>query len=778
MAASTSYGQTDRVFLAAEYASGWGAGTSALAASVLAPVLLTATGCALFASCLSLPALVAYGIVGCAVAVAGGIASARYRHGRRLSLVAGAAMLAAMATMLVVPSARADLYAVFNATIWHVDEVYGALFELIAPGDIVAGTPLFGALMGIVTGVLWWRLTRLRTTAPTLLAVIVCCGVYLHLGLANAVSVILGVAGWLAHCRLTQLKCARTSWATLLVNLAIAFCICGALFGVCAVLYSPQGAFTTVRESILTAFDRFRFGERVLPEGDLTLAADLNGKTDDHLDITVEGTPADDLLLRGYVGATFKGGSWQAIDHTAFSGTWNGVISWLGDRGFTPVRQRSLYDALKHKEQGDDLGEYTLDIHAGDTDRRYAFTPYSANADEELSTAFDHDGSLKCVFWGNRSYSFDVDNVPSTEVFDDTSWLASSTGDYVESERVYSAFAKSAYTKIGKRERAAIERYIFNDDTWDASAATSTYAVISRVRAMLGTLATYTDTPAVPAGDKAFTEWFLGEAREGNAAYFATVATLALRSQGIPARYVEGYRATADELAAAVKVGGDLRLDSSDLHAWCEVYIDGQGWTPVEVTPGFYSQAVEADSVIDVSEAWSGGSQSDALQAGSVMGDIDKHRRDTHDDASSILGNVLKAVVVLLALVVIALLIVIGQRHVRIRVCRERMESNDQSICVPELYRVLSLIMKENLSGFDATRPLDGLEGFEDVFRGIDVREYRRVLELHQAYAFGGRELRVGELRAVRRLTERMHAAMPEPEGFKARITRYAVDAL
>ena len=64
----------------------------------------------------------------------------------------------------------------------------------------------------------------------------------------------------------------------------------------------------------------------------------------------------------------------------------------------------------------------------------------------------------------------------------------------------------------------------------------------------------------------------------------------ALRVHGIPARYVEGYYL----FSAAVAKGenGTVSLSGQDAHAWVEVYFDGIGWLPVDVTPGYYYDAV------------------------------------------------------------------------------------------------------------------------------------------------------------------------------------------
>ena len=62
---------------------------------------------------------------------------------------------------------------------------------------------------------------------------------------------------------------------------------------------------------------------------------------------------------------------------------------------------------------------------------------------------------------------------------------------------------------------------------------------------------------------------------------------LAYRSFGIPARYAEGYLLPQSRTAA----GELVPLSGEDAHAWVEIYLDGMGWVPVDVTPGFYLDA-------------------------------------------------------------------------------------------------------------------------------------------------------------------------------------------
>lgn len=96
--------------------------------------------------------------------------------------------------------------------------------------------------------------------------------------------------------------------------------------------------------------------------------------------------------------------------------------------------------------------------------------------------------------------------------------------------------------------------------------------------AFLSTFCEYDpETPAPPEGVDPV-DYFLNESHRGYCMHYASAAVLMLRTQGIPARYVSGF--------TAVSVP-DRQVDVPDraAHAWVEVWVDGFGWYPVEVTP-------------------------------------------------------------------------------------------------------------------------------------------------------------------------------------------------
>ena len=78
----------------------------------------------------------------------------------------------------------------------------------------------------------------------------------------------------------------------------------------------------------------------------------------------------------------------------------------------------------------------------------------------------------------------------------------------------------------------------------------------------------------------------LDSTAKGTTYQYATVAALALRYYGIPARYVEGFTVKTAE-------NENVSVTDENVGAWVEVYQDGIGWLPLALTPGLESLAPE-----------------------------------------------------------------------------------------------------------------------------------------------------------------------------------------
>ena len=102
--------------------------------------------------------------------------------------------------------------------------------------------------------------------------------------------------------------------------------------------------------------------------------------------------------------------------------------------------------------------------------------------------------------------------------------------------------------------------------------------VTKQLSAYLGAHCQYdAGAPAAPEGvDPVY--YFLTGSHRGYCMHYASAVTLILRAAGIPARYVSGF-------AAEITPDRQTSIPDRAAHAWVEVWLDGFGWYPVEVTP-------------------------------------------------------------------------------------------------------------------------------------------------------------------------------------------------
>lgn len=84
------------------------------------------------------------------------------------------------------------------------------------------------------------------------------------------------------------------------------------------------------------------------------------------------------------------------------------------------------------------------------------------------------------------------------------------------------------------------------------------------------------------------------ESGRGYCLHYASAATVLSRALGVPARLALGYRASGARAS-----DGSYRVTNRDLHAWTEVYLDGMGWLPIDVTPAQASGAGQAPTAAD-----------------------------------------------------------------------------------------------------------------------------------------------------------------------------------
>ena len=598
-------------------------------------------------------------------------------------------------------------------------------------------------------------------------------GFWIALGLADGCFSPLGaalmLAGMLAlYVSDISLHLTRAAWRTLGILLAL----------LAAAAFLPdmdmQGI-RSLREKAQSGVHELRYGADSLPGGVLAQADTLHSDPRGMLSVT-EGQEKT-LYLRGYIAGAYADGAWKPLPGLIYSEEYAGMMKWLSGRGFDPARQPAAYLALCGDSEAEP-NDVTVETLAAS--REYVYIPGTAN---ELSGARvtenerDSTSRARGVLGARRYTASELSGSRPAELTVAEDWVRApqtpGQQTYLESEAVYRAFVYDSYTAVSDTIAPTLDR-LFWEDYDDSN--DGIYSAVSRVREVLRDEMTYTETPSeAPGGEDPLT-WFLTGGREGNAVQYASAAAMALRAHGIPARYCEGYLLTAAQVQAAE--GGAVTLTGVNAHAWCEAYFDGVGWLPVDVTPGFYYDALALQQLVAMPDSIR---RTAAMEdAGDAAGEVAQTDDSGADRPDGLLDGTVYPPELLLG--VLALLLILASLAAAalegtLLLCRVRVLSGFKHASPEQRARLLAWWGQRIL----AARGVEAIIGWHtektdaklaEMIDTVNPGEYRRVCSLLEKAIYGGIALKVYEERAVYSLLDRLYTA-PAPDFATGRRLHY-----
>ena len=279
--------------------------------------------------------------------------------------------------------------------------------------------------------------------------------------------------------------------------------------------------------------------------------------------VTTDRAPQAAVYLRGFVGKDYAGDEWKAAGDAGFKRFYREQGMELPKSGRELVNL--VYEAFGQS------GEGFIRIEELAGKGSYSLYPYGAEVTQKDRVRWD--GSVRRR---GSSYEFPY-HAP------DSSFAATGiTGESVELERNYRSYVYENFLEYPAEQLPELTAFLEESGFRRGDLYDSVYDVLT----YLQKTATYNlKVESTPRG-KDFVEYFLFESHEGYCAHFASAAVLMLRYLGVPARYATGYSVSASEFSGMA--GGEYMAVVRDrqAHAWAEVYLDGVGWIPVEVTPG------------------------------------------------------------------------------------------------------------------------------------------------------------------------------------------------
>ena len=491
------------------------------------------------------------------------IAAAIIRHFQKTKLLFPI-LLAAL--LLVVLFARNPLLNGFGAAWNTLRDLWAAEKGILLPLAETDGTSLW--LTGIVAGLLLAMMSVVLSRVPTLTAVLLAA-----LSVAAAFvqpDFLLLAAAAIALLMLTWQKNKNAVSAA-------SFLIVGVIVAGIAAISLQTGTMQALSENAKNALHYWRYEKagEVLPEGNLSEPVTKTESTDAILSVTAD--TAQTLYLRGFVGDSYENGVWSALDAEAAAEE-KDLFYWLHQSGFYPQSQLATAARLMGNYQS---GSVSVQNLAGCSLYRYepcTVLPERAGlAKNRIQPSAVETSGLR----GERGYSYETVSDAQTLLPELLDFLQNDTSDsvsaYLQTESAYREFVYSYALTVPAEFRAQLgavldqccESYGPADSPTKEQAQTAALAFLESCFDGSGDI-------ALPLADTA----------DGTTYQYATVAALALRYYGIPARYVEGYTVKTTE-------NEPTSVDASAAGAWVEVYQDGIGWLPLALTPGLEDLSAE-----------------------------------------------------------------------------------------------------------------------------------------------------------------------------------------
>ena len=492
------------------------------------------------------------------------------------------------------------------------------------------------------------------------------------------------------------------------------------------------------REQTKQKVHDLRFGEEKLPEGDLRQADTF--QTDQEKLLRVTSSQEKNLYLKAFVGGVYTDGEWIQMPDSEYGGTDAGMLQWLKDKNFDPLTQSADYYRIG-KDKNIEANKVKIDVNGASRDYFYTTGSLKKVLQGKVKEKKDYK-MLTTGLNGERQYIFsEMSGSRPSELTVADSWIQNpktkKQKEYQEAEAVYRKFVYEHYTTADKTMYRLINRIFWED--YD-SESDGIYSALTQIRTKLKEEYDYTRTPGVPkSGD--ILRWFLEDSRSGNAMLYASAAVEAFRVHGIPARYVEGYYVSSTDIAASQD--GHVLLSGEDAHAWVEVYFDGIGWLPVDVTPGYYYDVAALQKMVNTPDQVQKNvalknNSFGGKQASSLEGTKEKVKKQIKKQVKNILGLILGIAAVMIIVITAGILVLEAGELTVSWYIRNRYRKADGEERVKILERELFLIL--NCMGIAAslgwnTKELD--EILCERLKGIRPGEYTRVCELLEKQIYG-----------------------------------------
>ena len=449
----------------------------------------------------------------------------------------------------------------------------------------------------------------------------------------------------------------------------------------------------TVKTNTADTVHRIRFETdyTALPEG--RLAAYDNDTQVGYTALLVTMERPEELYLRGFVGEIYDNGVWLEADVPVAE---KDLLLWLQQNAFYSQTQFAAAASVLETETN------RISVQNVNACSRYVYTPYGMMSGSYLDAETLQTASLDAN--GSRSYVCSTVYNASGSLQNILTALQEEDSEAVLSYRK----AESAYRDLIYERNLQVDETTIRKLGEALDECCAEYGEASEL-----TLGQAQDSAleflSLHFGDRANEIQMILPHLQGTHYQYATAAVMALRYYGVPARYAEGF-VIPQELA---EEEGQIAVDNSYGRSWVEVYQDGVGWLPMELTPGFEALAgseteagvrpVGVNGVDPNAETGTeeGEGEGTFLTEGKEQDDKEAEENDTEDDLSGggTMMRIKKALkwtgILLLIAAILLILLVVLRRIYLLRKKQRFFETGDLRDALGWIYADAALFLSE-----------------------------------------------------------------------------------
>lgn len=396
------------------------------------------------------------------------------------------------------------------------------------------------------------------------------------------------------------------------------------------------------------------------------------------------------MWLKSKVGEIYSDGKWQ--DNPSYiQYKYLKEKEILSEKGYNPLSHfRHVTDAI-----GEEVKENKISIRYDRASKKYFLHPYEYIGENPKGSKTYGDSYItKKSLIPDKNIEF---NVTEEQTSKWTELLGRLYGhgeseayeDYKKFEYTTNKWAYSRFLDIEPRIAINLRGEIGDPGNQEKEHVDYRYAV-DKIMSYMEDKIVYSKTSErrIIGADEFFQTF------KGNRSSIASIATMMFRYYGIPARYVEGYQVTQEDISK-MKPGKYFPIKGNRWHCWTEIYVDGFGWVPIEVNPEFKDNMKQADLSVGIENT-------NLINSFKPYESIDEFTventeilREKTGETKGILIYLLGVILAIILTALTYLLICIIQRSIR---RKKLFNSNDIKLAITAIYQDLK-DRKINLDG-------------------------------------------------------------------------------